>query len=112
MANKIVTFAIANSGTESDEHKGQGHRLVGLVFPTMTSTTVQFDYSPDGSTWTRIYDTAGTPAAVTLGGADTGSKAVAVPDTVGKLSATGFIRLVVASQGAARSVTGIYERFY
>lgn len=115
MANKVSDFVIASGGTDSSGVAGGGHRLMGLYIPTVTSCSFTFEWSRDGSTnWTTVKDLDGTtPAAISLGGADTGGKVVAVPDTVSKLSATGHLRLVASdAQGAERTIRGIYERLF
>ena len=108
---KRETFTIASAGTASNALAGQGYRLTGLVLPALDSTTIGFQYSPDNVTFSTIYTNSGATAAVTLGNADTGSKAQAVPDEVGKLSAVGFIKLVTAAQnGGARTIGSVWER--
>jgi len=108
---KRETFAILITGTLSDAKAGQGYRLTGLNIPALDSTTITFSFSEDGVTYRTIFTNSGTPAALTLGTADTGGKAVAVPDDVGKLSAVGFIKLIVAAQNtAARSIGSVWER--
>lgn len=112
MASKTVTFAVAQSATHSDAHNGSGMQLVALDVPALDSTTLQFEASFDGgSTWRDIFTNSGTPAALTLGTADTGGKVVAVPAEVARISAHAHIRLQVASQTtAARSIKGLYSR--
>lgn len=108
--NEVADFTVANAGTNSNGHCSLGLQLVGLVLPALTSTTIGFQFSLDGSTWSTIYDRESTPAAVTLGGADTGSKTVAVPAEVARISACGWVRLVVAEQAAERAIKGLYAR--
>lgn len=107
----VEDFTIANGGTVSDGLHKPGYRLTGLIVPTMTSTTIGLAVSPDNTTWTTVKDRdATTPAAVTLGAADTGAKAIGVPEEYGRLAVALYVRLVVAAQGAARTVQGIFER--
>lgn len=114
MANAVERFTIGSGETQSNGVAGQGKRLMGLSVPTMTSTQITFQHSADGgSTWRDVKDhDDSSPATIDLGAADTGDKAVHVPDSVSKLSATGMIRLVVSSQGSERVVLGLYERLY
>ena len=105
------TFSIAASGTASNGRGGNGKRLVALYVPTMDSTTIQFEASTDGgSTWDDIFTNSGTPAAVTLGTANTGSAWQAVPEDVGRISAVAEVRLKTAAQsGGARTLIGLWE---
>lgn len=108
---KRETFAVASGGTLSDAKSGQGYRLTGLSLPTLDSTTITFSFSVDDTTYRTVYTNSGVTAAVTLGNADTGAKAQAVPDEVGKLSACGFIKLIVAAQtGGARAIDSVWEK--
>ena len=109
---RVSTFAIASSGTLSDGQAGKGSRLVGLVVPTMDSTTIEFEASLDGgTTYVSVHTNTGATAAVTLGNANTGAKVQAVPEDVGRISAVAKIRLKVASQtGGARSIGAIWEK--
>lgn len=110
MPTKQEDFTIAAAGTTSQGIGGKGHHLQGLLVPTLDSTTIAFEASLDGTTWFDVYDNAATPALVTCGGADTGGKAVMVPEAVRLLSAIAIIRLVVASQtGGARTIRSIWE---
>jgi hypothetical protein len=105
------TFTIANAGTASIGLHVPAHRLVGLILPALDSTTIGFSVSHDNSTFVVVYTNSGTPAAATLGTADTGSKAVAVPEEIGRLAACMFIRLNVAAQnGGARTIVGLFEK--
>ena len=106
-------FTIANGATESDFVRVPGARLVGLILPTLTSTTVTFETASDGATTDGVVNSntpGAAPAALTLGNANVGAIVQAVPEAVGALSAVIPIRLKVAAQGAARTVTGLFER--
>ena len=111
MSGKVETFTIASSGTHSDAIAGKGSRLRGLLLPALDSTTIQFEASFDGgTTWVDVYTNSGTPAALTLGTASTGSRVQAVPEEVGWISAVAQIRLRVASQtGGARTIKSVWE---
>ena len=109
IAHKVLT--VANGAAISDGFHIPGHRLVGLILPTLTSATVGFEVSQDNSTWVAVYTNSGTPAALTLGTADTGAKAVGVPEEVGRLAAVCLMRVKLgANQGAARSIVALFER--
>lgn len=108
---KRETFSILAAGVLSDARAGQGYRLTGLNIPALDSTTIGFSFSEDGVTYRTVFANSGATAAVTLGNADTGGKAQAVPDEVGKLSACGFIKLMVAAQnGGARVIGSVWEK--
>jgi len=105
---KKATLTIAAAGVASAALAGEGYRLIGLVLPTLDSTTIKFDFSLDGLTWSRVYEAA---AEVTLGGANTGGLTTTVPPTIGALAEAGQLRLVVAAQnGGARVVTAVLDR--
>ena len=110
------TFTIASGGTASDfQHMGGGYRLVGLLVPTLDSTTITFEIDEDGSATgslaVKTNTHAAAPAALNLGTADTGAKAVAVPEEVGRLTAVAFVRLITAAQtGGARSIVALWEK--
>ena len=112
MASSLETFSIASSGTHSNGLGGAGRHLIALDIPALDSTTIQFECSFDGgSTWRDVFTNSGTPAALTLGTADTGGKVVAVPQEVARLAAHALIRLQVASQtGGARTIKAIFAR--
>ena len=112
MAVKVETFSIAQSGTTSNGLTGGGSsRLRGLLLPALDSTTIEFEASFDGgTTYVSIYTNSGTPAAVTLGTASTGSRVQAVPEEVGRISAVAKVRLKVAAQTtAARTIKSVWE---
>ncbi len=107
------SITVAASGTESSAFGGDGYRLVGLILPTLDSTTIGFEVSPDGGSYsavkTNVHGSA--PAAITLGTANTGACAQAVSEEIGRLAATAKMKLVVASQtGGARTITGLFQR--
>ena len=107
---ELITIAI--SGTESSVFGGRGYCLVGLVLPALDSSTIQFVWAPksDG-TYVDVYTNSGTPAAATLGTASTGSRVQAVPEEIGRLAETGFMKLKVASQTSlARTITGLFQQ--
>ena len=108
----VDTFSIAAAGTHSNYLSHPGYRLVGLVVPAIDSSTIGFEASVDGETGPLdIFTNTGTPAAVTLGTADTGSKVVAVPEDVGRISAVIPVRLQVASQtSGAVAVKALFEK--
>lgn len=110
---KPVTITIASGGTHSSIFGGDGYSLIGLVLPALDSTTIQFEVNTvDSATGMQdVYTNSGTPAAATLGTADTGSKVVAVPEEIGRLAAGAFMRLQVATQsGGARTITGLFQQ--
>lgn len=112
MPSSIETFTLADEATHSNAITGHGRQLVVLDLPTLDSTTVQFEASVDGgTTWRDIFTNSGTPAALTLGTADTGGKVVAVPAEVARISAHAHIRLQMAAQnGGPRTIKGIYAQ--
>lgn len=116
MANSVRDFSIASGGTQSNGVDGQGQRLMGLNIPAIDSAAITFQHSIDGgTTWRDVKDHDGTtPAAINLGAADAGDKAVFVPDSVSKLSATGQLRIVLgaAQNSGAVTLKGLYERLY
>lgn len=106
-----VPIVVASGGTTSAAFAATGLSLVGLVVPAIDSSTIGFEWSPEeAGTFVTVKTNSGSPAAVTLGTADTGAKVVAVPEEVGRLAAAGWMRLVVASQGAQRTFTGMFQR--
>lgn len=106
-----ATFTIADEATVSNGIHRPGYRLVGLILPTLDSTTIEFEASADGTTYVDVFTNSGTPAALTLGTASTGARVQAVPEDVGRISAVAYIRLVTAAQnGGPRSITGLWER--
>lgn len=103
-------FTIAANGTTSNYLGGQGMRLVGLVLPTLDSTTIEFEAQSDASD-VSIHTNTGTPAAITLGAANTGARVQAVPEDVGRISAVLKVRLKTAAQtGGARTIVALFER--
>lgn len=109
--SKVETYSVASSGTTSNGLTGGGSRLVGLLLPALDSTTIEFEASFDGgTTYVSVYTNSGTPAAITLGTASTGSRVQAVPEEVGRISAVAKVRLKVASQtGGARTIMSVWE---
>lgn len=108
-------FAVASSGTISDYVHIPGYRLVGLLLPALNSTTITFKVATDAEgTGAQVINISGhgdTPAARTLGTADTGAKYVSVPREVGEAAAVAFLALVVAAQtGGARTIPGFFMR--
>lgn len=103
-----VDFTIANGGTTADIALPPGQRLVGLQFPTLTSTTVAPSLSKDGTTFVAAHDATG--AAYTIGGsAFTAARIIPVPEELSRLAmAFSKIRLTFASQGAERSCKAIF----
>lgn len=110
----LVNFSIASGGTASDYvSAGRGYRLVGLIVPALDSTTIGFTWARDsaGTGAQAVFTNTGSPAAATLGSADTGGKAVAVPEDIGRLAAAGYVRLNVAAQnGGARTIVGVFQK--
>lgn len=107
-------FAVAASGTVSNYINTPGERLIGLILPTLDSTTITFEFDEDGSgngSILHINTHATATAALNLGNASTGAVVKAVPEEVGRLFAELFGRLVVASQtSGAVNIVGVFQR--
>lgn len=101
-------FTIAINGTTGDIPNEPGMRLVGLLMPTMDSTTLAASLGING-TYAVAVDSAG--AAITIGGtAQTWNKFVPVPEALSLMAIPAdVIRLTVASQtGGARSCKALF----
>lgn len=112
--NATADFVIASSGTVSNYVHMPGYRLVGLLVPALTSSTLSFRVAKDASATgvqpIHTNDHGSASAIRTLGTADTGAKYVPVPEAIGEASAVAFIAIVTASQGAERTITGYFVR--
>ena len=69
-----IPVTIKNGGTSSapirpvDSGVFQYHVIAGIITPaTVDATTIQIDYSLDGSTWLSITDDAGNAETITQG---------------------------------------------
>lgn len=99
-------FTIANGGTEGTFEVPASYRLVGLVVPTMTSTTLTISVSPDGGT--TFYATWAAAANGVVGGAAfTTARMQYIPEDLSLLTPGSQVKLTVAAQGAARSLRAI-----
>lgn len=55
--NTTIAVAIASGGTTSEGIPNREHVASGVIMPSaLTSTTLKFDVSNDGVSWTRLYD--------------------------------------------------------
>jgi len=99
-------FTIANAGTEGTFKVPGGYRLVGLIVPTMTSTTLTISVSPDGGT-TYYATWAGAANGVVGGSAFTVARAQYIPEDLSLLTSGMTVKVTVASQGAARSLIAL-----
>ena len=104
-------ITIASGGTESSAFGGGGEALVGLVLPTLDSTTIGFEIAPDGATYVVVFTSVhgSAPAAATIGTANTGAIAQAVPEDIGRLAAVCQMKLVTATQNSARTIVGLFQ---
>lgn len=111
MPTSRETFTIAASGTVSNGIGGVGLRLVGLLLPTLDSTTIEFEAAIDGINYVSIHTNTGATAAATIGNANTGGKFQAVPSDVGRISSTCPVRLKTAAQvSGAVAIKSVWER--
>jgi hypothetical protein len=106
MSRYVGTLTIASSGTESTPIAvPEETRFVGLIFPTMTSGTISIEVSADsGSNWVPLYRPDGSAWQIT---ASTGQFGIWMEG----LSALAYFRVKSsAAQGAARTITAIFQR--
>jgi hypothetical protein len=91
-----VPVVIASSGTVSTTATIKGGYAGAVILPgTLTGTALKFKVSADGTTFTDLYDTAGSQISYTVAA----SRIVALPkDTFGGFP---FIQLVSGSAEAA-----------
>lgn len=106
------TVVVAASGTKSGWMRRAGYTLVGLILPTLDSTTITFEVSPDATDTnaSEVHSNSGTTAVATLGHANTGDVTQAVPEEIGRLAAVVPMRIVVAAQSEQRTITAIFQR--
>ena len=112
MQYRLVTFTVADTATASDAQKMSSFELRGLSIPAIDSATIGFQVSTDGSTFRTVYTNSGTPAALTLGAADTGAKYVAIPDEVARATPGTQVKLTfsAAQNGGPYSIVGVLEK--
>lgn len=111
MSQKSLT--IADDATASPGFSTPGESLIGLILPTLDSTTISFAFSLDDSTYVTVYTNihGAAPAILNLGTAVTTARVVAVPEEVGRLASVGFLRLVLATQsGGPYTVTALFDK--
>lgn len=96
---------IASSGTVSTAVDLHGHNLVGCVMPAaFTGTAITFQGSQEGTTFTDLYDTAGSALSITVA-ADR-----FILFTPSDFAGVRFIKLVSgSSEGAERTLTLIHR---
>ena len=63
---EIVNITIDASATTSNAISLGGYDLVGLIFPTMTGATINFQGSVDNTNFYSLYNTSGTELEVTV----------------------------------------------
>ncbi len=95
---KVATDAIGAAASTSTGIDKSGFRVVGVILPAITSGSVGFHVSTNGSTWAALHDPPGT--AVNLG-TTTGSCAVS-SSPFDALAAWPWVRLTF---GAAASLS-------
>lgn len=114
----LGSAVIASGGTTSAalEVPGGGYELCAVNIPTLDSATVTFQVSHDGGTTYRAIhsNAAGAASAIlTLGTADTGAKATAVPDTI-RFATVGASHIKVvagaAQNGGARTIVCVFRK--
>jgi len=93
---KTVSDVIANAGVVSTGIDKRGFSTLGLILPTITSGSVGFDVSTDGTTYVALHDPAGTRINL---GTTTGSCAIA-SSPFDNLEPWPYVRLTM---GAAKS---------
>ncbi|MFN0145104.1 MAG: hypothetical protein ACKVT1_01225 [Dehalococcoidia bacterium] len=102
-------FVIANGGTVSNYVHMPGYRFVGLLAPTLTSTTLSLRVAKDaaatGAQPIHTNDHGSASAIRTLGNADTGAKYIPMPEAMGEAAAVAFVAVVAgSSQGADHAI--------
>lgn len=111
MLYRTVTWTIADEATVSDAIDMGSYELRGLMIPDLDSATLGFQASIDGpaGTFRTVKTNSSTPAALTLGDADTGDKFVAIPDEFARATPGTSIKLVAGSaqNGGPRSIVGL-----
>ena len=95
-AFKTVSDLLADSATTSAGIDKRGFGTVGVILPAITSGSVGFDVSTDGSTYVALHDPAGTRINL---GTTTGSCAIA-SSPFANLEPWPYVRLTM---GAAKS---------
>lgn len=108
----IADITVADEAEVSSAFHYPSYALVGLIVPTIDSATIGFEVEGPADTWTDVFTNTGTPAAVTLGTADTGAKAVAVPEEVSRLAAAARMRLTfgAAQNGGPYTIKGLFQK--
>ena len=109
----IVPFTIAASGTVSDTPPIPiGYRLVGLEIPPVDSATLTISLSSDNSTFYATAGSDGTANGAIGGGANTGSKFVALPEALSLMTEGRHVKITMgaAQNGGARSIKGLCAR--
>lgn len=104
------TATIANGGSLSGAINLGYQRLVALVMPAAwTAAGITFQASPDGVTYTDVYDATGAEYSVTVGASHT----VIIP--VADLIGMRFLKIrsgtsgTPVNQGAARAITVVMQ---
>lgn len=104
--NRITRdVAIANGGTSSDPINLGDFYLCGLYTPSaLTSTSLGFQASDDGITYSTMYDSTGTAISATV---STSRFVVLNPST---FAGVRFLKLTCSAEGAARTITAVGYR--
>lgn len=102
-----VEIDISESTTISDAFDIKYFQLVGLIFPTMTGTTIKFHVSDTlAGTYVVLKDDAGTDYSITI----SDDHATGLGDVLASLSPFRFVKLVSGSAEAAdRSIKVILK---
>ncbi len=104
---QTATATVLSGATSSDAIQLNGFGLVGLILPSaLTSTTMTFTGSQDGTTYTALYNTSGSLLTVTVAA----SRIILfVP---GDLVGVNYIKLVFGTaEGADRAISSISRSF-
>src|SRR5437773_7773110 len=96
------SFTVA-SGATSGAVELEDWDTLGLIFPTMTSSTMKLQVSPDGVTYYDVYDQSGTQ--VLNWAANTGLRAVASRDMADVCGYPWMALICGTAQGALRTLT-------
>ena len=100
---QTLTITSGSAVTTSSVLDYKDYAEVGFIFPTMTTGSVSFDVSSDGDSFSRLVGSAGVEPKLAVG---TGGLAFGgFPE----LKAYSYLRLVTATQAAARSVTALLK---
>lgn len=101
------TVTVANGGTTTGNINLNGFGMVGVIFPSaLTSTSMTFQGSQDGTTFTALYNTDGNALTATV------AASRILLFTPGDFVGINYVRLVLGSaEGAERSLQVISRTF-